>query len=275
MDSQIFFHVKSSLRFLRTTLTNLGLRGSLLFWFQRVRMKLASDNIVITLISKSAKHPLKCRANTSDLDVFRQIFIERDYSCLDDVLEVGLVIDCGANVGYSSAYFLSRHPGCDLVAVEPDPGNFEILRFNLLPYGTSVKILRSAVWSHPTKLELSKGKYRDGHEWTRQVQECAPGEDSSVFGVDIATILRESGYARISILKIDIEGAEVVLFSKNYDAWIDQVDNLVIELHDDSSFGNATEIFERAIAGRGFSVTRCGELTVCKQTAMIHKQSYL
>lgn len=237
-------------------------------------MKLASGKLVITLRSKTAKNPLKCRVNTSDLHVFRQIFIEREYSCLDDVLGVGLVIDCGANVGYSSAYFLSRHPDCDLIAVEPDPENFEILKFNLLPYGTSVKMLRSAVWSHPTKLELSKAKYRDGHEWTRQVQECAHGEEPSLFAVDIPTILRESGYSRISILKIDIEGAEAVLFSKNYEAWIDQVDNLVIELHDDSSFGNATEIFERAIDGRGFSVRRCGELTVCKRTATIHKQTY-
>lgn len=278
MDSHMLRHVKSALnlrtrvRYLKLALLNLGLRSSLLFWYQRVRMKMTSGNLLVSLRSKYARHPLKCRANTSDFPVFRQIFIEREYSCIDAVVEIGLVIDCGANVGYSSAYFLSRYPGCDLIAIEPDPTNFEILRLNLAPYGTSVRMLRSAVWSHPTKLGLSEKKYRDGYQWTRQVRECAANEDSNLLAVDIATLLRESGHHRISILKVDIEGAEAVVFSKNYESWIDKVDILLIELHDDSSFGNSSAIFEKAIAGRGFSVTQCGKLTVCKQTAMIHNQ---
>jgi FkbM family methyltransferase len=82
--------------------------------------------------------------------VFAQIFIQREYSCLDDlsVSNVDLVIDCGANVGYSSAYFLSRFPECNIICVEPDPSNFRSLEENMAPYKDRVKLINSGVWSH-------------------------------------------------------------------------------------------------------------------------------
>lgn len=85
--------------------------------------------------------------------------------------------------------------------------------------------------------------------------------------VDIKGLLERSGKARISLLKIDIEGAEARLFASRYEAWLPYVDNLVIELHDDTSYGNASDIFFRAIKGRKFTVSRSGELTVCRGPA--------
>jgi hypothetical protein len=78
----------------------------------------------------------------------------------------------------------------------------------------------------------------------------------------MATILKISGDERISILKMDIEGAERVVFQHGYERWIDRVDAIVIELHGSV----AAEIFFRAIHGRGFIVSHCDELTVCRRT---------
>jgi hypothetical protein len=86
-----------------------------------------------------------------------------------------------------------------------------------------------------------------------------------VVAVDLRSILDGSGYKRISILKIDIEGGEAVVFSKNYESWIDRVDNIVIEIHNAPSFGDCAGVFGKAVTGRGFSITQCGELTVCKR----------
>jgi len=83
--------------------------------------------------------------------------------------------------------------------------------------------------------------------------------------VDIGTLLRESGMERVSILKIDVEGAEAIIFSANYEAWINNVDNIVIELHDDSDFGESSKVFFDAISGRSFEVSRSGELVVCRR----------
>jgi FkbM family methyltransferase len=212
---------------------------------------------------RQAAHPVRLRAGSSDIEVFRQIFVEREYGCLDDLPEVRLVIDAGANVGYSSAYLLSQHPGCQVVAIEPDAGNFAQLQRNLAPYGERAKLVNAGLWSHTARLAMSRDKYRDGLEWTRQVRECAPGEPAEFEGVDVGTILAASGHDRISLLKVDIEGAEAVVFGKECQAWLGKVDAIAVELHDDSSFGNSSGIFFHAIRGHGFEVSSVGELTIC------------
>jgi hypothetical protein len=79
-------------------------------------------------------------------------------------------------------------------------------------------------------------------------------------------VLAQSGHDRISILKIDIEGAEHAVFSApNVASWLPLVDCLVIELHDDTHFGPCTEVFQRAIADQPFDVSHVGELTVCRR----------
>jgi FkbM family methyltransferase len=256
--------LKNRMRKAKNTFEILGPSAYFLFVVQQFCLRWSRDQRFMVLRSKYAKHPVKCRTKSSDIHVFVQIFIDLEYSCLDDVPTPDLIIDCGANIGCSSAYFLSRFPQCRIIAVEPDPKNFEVLGRNLAPYGDRVKLLHSAVWSHPARLTIAENVYRDGGDWARQVRECRPDEKAGFTAVGIEEILKQSGQSRISILKIDIEGAEAVIFSKNYDAWIDKVDNIVIELHDDSMFGRCTPVFERAIAGRGFSKSHCGELTVCK-----------
>src|SRR5262249_23010632 len=86
------------------------------------------------LTSKLLQFPVYARPGTSDYAVFDQIFVENQYKFLPDLPERSLIIDCGANVGYSAAYFLSRYPLSTVVAVEPERGNFDMLMRNIAPY---------------------------------------------------------------------------------------------------------------------------------------------
>ena len=254
------------LRILRQFAANAGAGALLDYAVQRTRERRLGPGECFRLRSSRPPVTVEARARTSDRWVFRQIFLEREYSCLDDVREPGLVVDCGANVGYSAAYFLARFPTCRVIAVEPDPANFEQLRRNVRPFGDRCTPVHAAVWSHPGDLVVRDAGYRGGGSWAMQVAERAEA-GTRVRGVDIGTLLDDSGHERISILKIDVEGAEAEIFSSGYEGWIDRVDNLVIELHDDTSFGDCSAIFHRAIAGRGFTLSRQGELTVCKRAA--------
>jgi FkbM family methyltransferase len=213
---------------------------------------------------RSAKHPLRFRIGTSDFDVFRQIFVEREYAPLLGMRDVRLVIDCGANVGYSSSFFLSHYPECHVVAVEPDSGNFALLEQNISPYGQRAMALQAGIWPSDVPLKISSEPYRDGREWSVQVRPCAPDEKPDVQGVSIESLLAATPFSRISILKVDIEGAEAMLFRAT-PTWLNRVDAIAIELHEDSAFGPATELFHQAIDGHGFTVTRSGELTICQR----------
>ena len=225
-------------------------------------LSMTTPTIKLTsLTTPYSLYPLACREGSSDPSVFQQIFIEREYACLDDLVDPRLIIDCGANVGYSAAYFLSRFPSSHVIAVEPDEGNFALLQRNLAPFGARARAIRAAVWSHPTSLKMSEVPYRDGREWARQVRACQPGEPGDLPGLDIGTLLSDSGQTSISVLKIDIEAAEKIVFGSQYESWIGRVENIVIELHD----AECIRTFLRAIAGHPFQLSRSGELTVCKR----------
>jgi FkbM family methyltransferase len=244
---------------------NLGWIAAAHYAVQRVRLQAAPDHAQLPLYSKHARHPLYARAGTSDLDVYEQVFLWREYQCLDAVREAPLIVDCGANVGFSAAYFLSRFPAASVIAVEPDPGNFAQMERNLAPYGARVVALRTGIWSHPARLVMSSDSWGDDREWARTVREARPDEPGGMEALDIATLLARSGERRIAILKVDIEGAERVVFGAPC-PWLRDVDNIVIELH-----GRDCEaIFHRAIAGAGFAVSQSkvgGDLTVCSRNA--------
>jgi len=62
------------------------------------------ENKYISLKAKGCKYPVWARYQSSDLDVFYQIFIEEEYFALNNLPSCKLFIDCGANVGYLSGY---------------------------------------------------------------------------------------------------------------------------------------------------------------------------
>lgn len=206
-----------------------------------------------------AKFHLICREDTSDYVSYKQVFEKLQYLPLDGICPE-FVIDCGAYVGYSSAYFLSAFPEAFVVALEPYTANFDSLQQNLRHYGNRVKCLNAAVWSHQTKMSLIDDKrYRGGREWSKQFREDSEG-NVDAFSID--QILDEYGSGRISLLKLDIEGAEAVVF-KNCQNWIDKVDVIAIELHTDTIFGDGKEEFYEACKGK-FEIEQFDELTIAK-----------
>jgi FkbM family methyltransferase len=257
---------------IRNLLKSLGLRGTISYYPRARSSETNLSTAPIRLRARTARYELVCRPGTSDLNVFAQVFVRREYAPLDDISSVSLIVDCGAYIGLASAYFLSRFPSAHLIAIEPDEGNFGLLQENLRPFAPRVTLLHAAIWSHLTELVIDDAPFRDEREWARQVREPREGETGTIPAFDIGTILRDSGFDRISLLKIDIEGAEAVIFAEEQNLeWLERVDNMVVELHDDSRFGAATEAFERAIWGHGFSCSRpprFDEVVVCKRAAL-------
>lgn len=235
-------------------------------WLPAWRLALWNGKTNIHVRPKGVSADLLIRGNTSDLDVFRQIFIQKEYDCLLDLKNIDLIIDAGANVGYSSVYFLSHFPGCQVVAIEPDPANFSALTINLAPYRDRVILRNCGIWSRPAQLAIESNNYRDGRDWTRQVRECAPGEEGEITAITIGDILGESGRNRLSLLKMDIEGAEAVVFADaSYRDWLSRTDAIAIELHDDTGFGDARKLFAEAIHNEHFEISHSGELTICRR----------
>ena len=258
--------VRTRIRYCRALIFALGLVGAI--EYSLLRLYGGRSGTTYRVHPKSVPFDLNVRHQSSDADTLETVFVEEEYAPLHDLPDVKLVIDCGANVGYSAAWFLSQFPNCRVLAVEPDPENFSILQRNMAGYGDRVTLIRAGVWSHTTPLVISQDRYRDGREWAKQVRPCRPDETSDLEGISIESLLAMSGFDRISLLKMDVEGAEGEIFQGEVN-WLDKVDAIAIELHDDSTFGNCTQIFLAAMEGRGFEMIRSGELTLCSRPGTV------
>jgi FkbM family methyltransferase len=206
-------------------------------------------------LTAMAAHGVFVRIGTSDVEVFRQVFEEIQYGIVPEDLEFLRVIDCGANVGYTTMFFLDRYPAAHVTAIEPDPDNARMARLNLSKYGSRATLLEAAVWPHDEPLRLRRSAFRDGREWATQVEPGRGCEFPDVRRIDLTELI---GTRVVDLLKVDIERSEFDLFSAPC-PWMDFVRNLAIELHDDE----CASAFRTALASFTYQERRCGELTLC------------
>lgn len=262
--------VRRAIRVLRTSFFHLKVAKHLLSWDQRFRfmvrgLPLSFRERLFNFPLKNSNHKIYLRSNSSDMTVFSQVFHDREYASLLDSSNVTTIIDLGANIGLSSVWFLTHFPNASVLAVEPDEENFEVLKKNIAAFGDRAQAIRAGVWSDETWLKMSERTYRDGQHWARQVVECNENEPSAFRAVSLPGLMKRLNASRISILKVDIEGAEAKVFEAASKNWLGQIDTIAIELHEDSLFGPCSNIFHAAIAEQGFNVSTCGELTICKR----------
>jgi FkbM family methyltransferase len=182
-----------------------------------------SSQEVVVLTVPGMRFPVFIRPNATDVFSFEEAFI-RHLHDLDIDLDPKLIVDCGANVGYVSILFANAYPLSRVIAVEPEDSNIAILRLNADPY-RNIDVVPAALWSTEGWVHIANPT---GEKDAFQIRADTGGPIESV---TIESIMRTAGADRIDILKLDIEGAELEIFSRPCD-WLSKVAILLIELHD-------------------------------------------
>lgn len=183
----------------------------------------------------------------SEFGLLLELFVEEVYR-LDLDAEPTVVLDVGANIGLSVIYFRLRYPRARILAYEPDPRAFSILRANTSRLA-GVTIRKAALADHDGEIVLFA---RDEPMHST----ILPGSFSSdSFRVPCRTldsVLREEGRATVDLLKIDVEGAELRILraSRRRPARI-----IVGELHTDAA-GASAESLSAILAGYDVRVTK-------------------
>lgn len=159
------------------------------------------------------RHRLVVRPGDSDPFVLAQIFTEREYDAhpfwmarlkafAADVSRSGgvpLILDAGANVGYSAVYLAEQFPDAIILAVEPDRDCVDIIRQNCSD-NPRIRPIHAAVWSHGNGVALSAG---DEGSWANRVT-----DSGTTTSVTLETLIDQVPGAVPFIVKLDIEGAE-------------------------------------------------------------------
>lgn len=226
----------------------LGYQGALLL-FKRYIKKYKYFSILLP----KYKYPISLRNNTSDVTVFYQVFLAKSYQ-LNYKDDPKIIIDCGANIGLSVAFFKNRFPNAKVIAIEPEFSNFEMLKINTKSYD-DVFCVNSGIWNKSTNLII---KDNDFGNWGFMVEEVDYENENTVSAISMDEIISKFEIEQIDILKIDIEGSEKELFEKSFENWLKITKVLIIELHDGLRDG-ASKAFFKAISEYEFSMVRKNE----------------
>ncbi len=141
-----------------------------------------------------------------------------------------LILDCGANIGLSSLYFAKNWPSAHVIAVEPDPDNFELLRRNVAAH-PNIQAVQAAVGGQDGPVRIAN---KEAQEWARRTEPASGEALDAIPGLSIRSLIALAPVPRVYqpfLIKIDIEGAEKDLFSCGQE-WIARFPILIIELHD-------------------------------------------
>ncbi len=201
-------------------------------------------------------HPIYLRLNSSDINVFRQVFIEKEYQIIKtNAVNHDVVIDAGANIGLTSLFISSLFPDAKIFAIEPEANNFRLLKMNTA-HNDNIVCIQGALWNKDEPVSILSD---DDADWAFRVGERAPAGMRSIQGYRVSSLMDYINVPKISLMKMDIEGAEFEVFG-DAGSWIDKVDNIVLELHENLRPG-CTDIFRKA-TGAFVELARSTELTL-------------
>lgn len=157
---------------------------------------------------------------------YRQFFVDEALAGVRHAYSgPAVLVDCGANVGTVAAWFRAQFPRSRVVAVEGDPEILPHLERNAFGH-ESVEIVDALAWTSDGFVDLlsdgrcgshvADGRADVGFRVTR------------VRTVDIRQLLNE----HVTLLKIDVEGAERQLLPHARAELTANVDHVHVEVHE-------------------------------------------
>ena len=192
------------------------------------------------------------RQGTSDIEVFEKVLVNEEYQ--SHMTQAETIVDLGANVGFASIFFANRYPSSQIIAIEPEPSNFAQLQRNIAAY-PNITALQKAVWPTPELVRIGDS---NAEKWLFQIEPAHSADEKLVETITVPELMQRFDKGTIDILKIDIESAEKQLFERNASAWLDSVNLLIIELHDNLQSG-CSQAFYGALTNHTFDQYIVGE----------------
>jgi len=182
----------------------------------------------IKLGDQLIKFPIR---DAADQSVFEEIFTDRLYRRAENLLtEADLIIDVGAHVGFFSIYARHLNQSAKVIALEPNKDNFRALEYNfsiskMENYTThNAAIVPESHATAKTKLYIAV----DSHNHSTLPNERQASE--YVVAKKLSALISDD-LAKKIFVKIDIEGAEKLLYPEWTHESLGRISYIVLEYH--------------------------------------------
>lgn len=159
----------------------------------------------------------------------RSILRGRTYIVPDELTDVEVVMDVGANVGATSTYFASRFPDAEIHAFEPAEAAFRLLERNTAPYPT-ISRHRHGLLDRDDEVDLFHGAIGPGQASIHRHRPSVSEKSERIQIRSTVAWLDAQPFDRVDVLKVDTEGCEVPIF-ESMDSWLPDVRVIYLEFH--------------------------------------------
>ena len=195
---------------------------------------------------------IKGSRNNNILRLYNEIFTENAYKISHlTIKEMDVVVDIGANVGLFSLN-VSQYTKNKIIALEPHPDNFSILKDNIECNGLENVIC----------INLGIKKKNEGERYFYENSNHAGfvmensltqknidkfNKHNEIFSLACTTfkdLCDTQNINKINLLKLDCEGAEGEIIQSLSQSDMNKIEKLVIEFHDQVSIINHDEIIK-------------------------------
>ena len=193
----------------------------------------------------------------SDLSVIDEIFVDKMYRSVEQIISnlENPIIDVGAHIGLFSIYASTFNSTIKIIALEPEPTNFALMKENLkLNHCKNVVIKNVALaGSDEEKASLYLSENNHNHT-TLQPNHFTtkPTEQLQITATNIKDLIEKNKLSKIGLLKMDIEGAEFEILKNLKKREWNKIRNIAVEYHEDAV--NKRSDLENIIRSHGFSV---------------------
>jgi|TARA_R110002020_G_scaffold63136_3_gene168433 FkbM family methyltransferase len=161
--------------------------------------------------------------SASFLFMYKEIFQENIYR-FKSSNPCPYIIDGGANIGLASIYLKLLYPDSEIVAFEPDPTIFDMLKSNIEAFSLrGVELIEKGLWNEDTSITFNSEGADAGLIAT--LDETLTATNS----INV-TSLRPFLNRTVDFLKLDIEGAETKVL-KDIENDLKNVERIFVEYH--------------------------------------------
>lgn len=234
---------------------SIGLIATIDYAIQRYVVR--KDMIAIKI--PQAKHKILLRRNSTDVNVFNQIFVRQEFLFLKSH-DFKVIVDCGANIGLTTIYLKYLFPDARIFSIEPENENFKLLRQNTLPYSQLVLINKALSNDSNGLYLIDDGNGSDAFQTKKASGDSAPGV--KIESISMLDLMKQYDLPGLDFAKIDIEGAEAYCITDDAMKWISLTGTLAIEIHDSIVPGTTAKI--KKLLSNGFEYSQQGEYSVFK-----------
>jgi FkbM family methyltransferase len=204
----------------------------------------------ISVLVPDGNYEVALRLGTSDIPTFNQVFVRSDYASphLPETAET--IVDLGANIGLATIFFGTRYPKARILSVEPEAANFAALVANTAALGDRVQTRRAAVWMRDgfVSLRTEDDEGLPLGAWGVRVADETDQPEANIACDKLTTLLNNAGFGEVDILKVDIEGAELELFSDAASEWLPRTKLIIVETHDRFRSGTKAAVLNAVLS---------------------------